>query len=277
MHYYQFHIGDYVSHTIHLSLEEDLAYRRLLDMYYDSESPIPNNIPLVSRKLRMSADVVQTVLDEFFELSDEGYRNFRADSEISDYRKIIDKQKNNIDTKIITFQHRTFVDAYIINYIFGPVGYVFRSRFKDNIFIKNYIDKYGGVDVSTESNQGSSKRIVDYCRNSTNKLAIAPEDIIDYKKRIVSNNKLNVFRTGAFVPLLPIQPVVIKFYDKNPIWRNYSNGAESTPHWFLRRFLSPITYFDFYLLEECYPKINTTPKEYSDYVRDKMLQSIKDF
>lgn len=95
MHYYQFHIGDYISHTIHLSLEEDLAYRRLLDMYYDTESPIPNNIPLVSRKLRMSADVVKTVLDEFFELSDEGYRNFRADNEISDYRKFIDKQKVN--------------------------------------------------------------------------------------------------------------------------------------------------------------------------------------
>jgi len=95
MHYYQFHIGDYISHTIHLSLEEDLAYRRLLDMYYDSESPIPNNIPLVSRKLRMSADVVKTVLDEFFELSDEGYKNFRADKEISDYHKFIDKQKLN--------------------------------------------------------------------------------------------------------------------------------------------------------------------------------------
>ena len=95
MHYYQFHIGDYISHTIHLSLEEDLAYRRLLDMYYDTESPIPNNIPLVSRKLRISAEVVKTVLEEFFELSDEGYRNFRADKEINDYHKFIDKQKLN--------------------------------------------------------------------------------------------------------------------------------------------------------------------------------------
>ncbi|NDH69342.1 MAG: DUF1376 domain-containing protein, partial [Gammaproteobacteria bacterium] len=33
MHYYQFHIGDYKSHTHHLSLLEDLAYRRLLDFY----------------------------------------------------------------------------------------------------------------------------------------------------------------------------------------------------------------------------------------------------
>jgi uncharacterized protein YdaU (DUF1376 family) len=95
MHYYQFHIGDYISHTIHLSLEEDLAYRRLLDMYYDTERPIPNNIPLVSRRLRLGSDVVQSVLDEFFQASDEGYKNRRADLEIREYHEFIDKQKRN--------------------------------------------------------------------------------------------------------------------------------------------------------------------------------------
>jgi uncharacterized protein YdaU (DUF1376 family) len=95
MHYYQFHIGDYISHTIHLSLEEDLAYRRLLDMYYDTEQPIPNNIPLVSRRLRLGSDVVQSVLDEFFTLSDDGYKNHRADLEIREYHAFIDKQRNN--------------------------------------------------------------------------------------------------------------------------------------------------------------------------------------
>ena len=95
MNYYNFHIGDYISHTIHLSSEEDLAYRRLLDMYYDTELPIPNNIPLVSRKLRISAEVVKTVLDEFFELTDDGFKNFRADNEIAEYQRFIEKQKAN--------------------------------------------------------------------------------------------------------------------------------------------------------------------------------------
>jgi len=95
MNYYNFHIGDYISHTIHLSIEEDLAYRRLLDMYYDTELPIPNNIPLVSRKLRISAEVVKTVLDEFFELTDEGFKNFRAENEIAEYQRFIEKQKAN--------------------------------------------------------------------------------------------------------------------------------------------------------------------------------------
>lgn len=95
MHYYNFNIGDYMKHTLHLSPEEDLAYRRLLDMYYDTEAPIPNNIPLVSRRLRMGSEVVESVLNEFFEFTEEGYKNYRADGEIADYHKFLEKQKAN--------------------------------------------------------------------------------------------------------------------------------------------------------------------------------------
>ncbi|NDC25981.1 MAG: DUF1376 domain-containing protein, partial [Proteobacteria bacterium] len=34
MHYYPFHVGDYQAHTAHLTNTEDLAYRRMLDLYY---------------------------------------------------------------------------------------------------------------------------------------------------------------------------------------------------------------------------------------------------
>ena len=95
MHYYNFNIGDYMKHTLHLTPEEDLAYRRLLDMYYDTEAPIPNNIPLVSRRLRMAFEIVESVLNEFFDLTDEGYKNYRADGEIADYHKFLEKQKAN--------------------------------------------------------------------------------------------------------------------------------------------------------------------------------------
>ena len=95
MHYYQFNIGDYIKNTLHLSLEEDLAYRRLLDLYYDSEQPIPNDIPKVSRRLRLASDVIESVLNEFFELTENGYRNHRADLEISEYHDYLAKQKAN--------------------------------------------------------------------------------------------------------------------------------------------------------------------------------------
>jgi len=89
MHYYDFHIGDYRSATSHLNNEEDLAYRRLLDMYYDTEQPIPLDIQWVSRRLRLGSDVVQTVLNDMFEHTDNGYKNKRADEEIQAYHSFL--------------------------------------------------------------------------------------------------------------------------------------------------------------------------------------------
>jgi uncharacterized protein YdaU (DUF1376 family) len=95
MHYYQFNIGDYNKHTMHLSPLEDITYRRLLDMYYDTEAPIPTDIPWVSRRLRIEAGIVKAMLIEFFEYTENGYINRRADAEIASYHGFIEKQKLN--------------------------------------------------------------------------------------------------------------------------------------------------------------------------------------
>jgi uncharacterized protein YdaU (DUF1376 family) len=95
MHYYQFHIGDYLSATSHLSNDEDLAYRRLLDMYYDTEKPIPIDIQWVSRRLRLGSEIIQSVLNDMFEYTEFGYKNSRADEEIRAYHSYLEKQKAN--------------------------------------------------------------------------------------------------------------------------------------------------------------------------------------
>jgi len=83
--WYKFHIGDYLTHTVHLSDAEDLAYRRLLDLYYMSEKEIPLNTELVARKIRLDLDITETVLDEFFEKTETGYFNARCDAEVAKY------------------------------------------------------------------------------------------------------------------------------------------------------------------------------------------------
>ena len=85
MHYYQFNIGDYKSHTEHLSEMEDLAYRRLLDWYYLHESPIPIDIDEVSRQIRMRShtECIAVVLREFFEQTKKGWVSHRANIEIA--------------------------------------------------------------------------------------------------------------------------------------------------------------------------------------------------
>jgi len=90
MHYYQFNIGDYMSHTRNLSLLEDLAYRRLLDEYYLHERPLNSGVASVARQvgMREHEEVVGYVLGMFFVLkSDEdGWINARCDREIEQYR-----------------------------------------------------------------------------------------------------------------------------------------------------------------------------------------------
>ena len=67
MHYYQFHIGDWALHTSHLTLEEEAVYRRILDFYYDTETPIPEDTSAVARRLRLGshADLVPVILSEY--------------------------------------------------------------------------------------------------------------------------------------------------------------------------------------------------------------------
>lgn len=85
MHYYQFNIGDYKSHTEHLSEMEDLAYRRLLDWYYLHESAIPLDIQETARQIRMRShtDCIAVVLQEYFERTDDGWVHHRANKEIA--------------------------------------------------------------------------------------------------------------------------------------------------------------------------------------------------
>lgn len=88
MHYYQFNIGDYASHTRHLEPMEDLIYRRLLDLYYLHERPLSDDASIVAKQigLRDEAARVRDVLNEFFERTEDGYRSVRADKEIENYR-----------------------------------------------------------------------------------------------------------------------------------------------------------------------------------------------
>ena len=93
MHYYQFNIGDYASHTRHLSIIEDIAYRRLLDLYYLHERPLGDCSANVARLIGMSeySQEVETVLIEFFEHIDGGYINSRADKEIQHYHSKVEQ------------------------------------------------------------------------------------------------------------------------------------------------------------------------------------------
>jgi uncharacterized protein YdaU (DUF1376 family) len=93
MIWYKFHIGDYLTHTVHLSDAEDLAYRRLLDLYYMSEKMIPLDHEAVARKIRLDLDITESVLGEFFERTEEGYFNNRCHAEVLKYQHQVENNR----------------------------------------------------------------------------------------------------------------------------------------------------------------------------------------
>jgi uncharacterized protein YdaU (DUF1376 family) len=95
MHHYPFHVGDYLLKTVHLDPMEDLCYRRLLDIYYSSECPIPLETESVARRLRLSTEVVLKVLREFFREEKDGWHKGRCDREIVDYKARANRAREN--------------------------------------------------------------------------------------------------------------------------------------------------------------------------------------
>ena len=93
MHYYNFHIGDYKSHTSHLSVIEDIAYRRLLDFYYLHEKPIKQHDIARQIGMREHEQDVLTILDEFFLSSPQGFVHSRADKEIARFKEFAEAGK----------------------------------------------------------------------------------------------------------------------------------------------------------------------------------------
>lgn len=103
MNYYEHHIGDYAQATAHLSFIEDAAYSRLIRKYYAEEKPIPADLKAVQRlvgaRTKEERQAVSDILDEFFELEDDGWHNKRCDDEIARYRGKQDKARASAEAR----------------------------------------------------------------------------------------------------------------------------------------------------------------------------------
>lgn len=87
MNYYNHHIGDYSRDTGHLSMLEHGAYRKMLDIYYATEKPLPLDrarlYRLLSCQRGLERSTVDSVLTEFFSERDDGWHHKRCDEELS--------------------------------------------------------------------------------------------------------------------------------------------------------------------------------------------------
>ena len=101
MNYFPFHVGDYVASTAHLSWDEDMAYTRLIRVYYQTEKPIPKDkaYRLARATTQTQKAAVDSVLEEFFTLDAGAYRQSRCEEEIAKFTDKQSKAKRSADAR----------------------------------------------------------------------------------------------------------------------------------------------------------------------------------
>ena len=103
MNYYEHHIGDYIKDAAHLTMLEDASYRRLIDAYYTREGPLPADKKECQRLARSRTKgecvAVDLVLDEFFDLREDGWHQKRCDEEIARFQDKSRKAKQSADVR----------------------------------------------------------------------------------------------------------------------------------------------------------------------------------
>jgi uncharacterized protein YdaU (DUF1376 family) len=98
MNYYQRYIGDYMRDAGHLSMLEHGAYTQLLDFFYATEKPIPNNedkYQIIGARTKQEKAATDKVLSNFFVLKKTGWVNKRAQQEMKKMRAKILLAKSN--------------------------------------------------------------------------------------------------------------------------------------------------------------------------------------
>jgi uncharacterized protein YdaU (DUF1376 family) len=108
MNYYEHHIGDYAEATAHLTFIEDATYTRLIRKYYATEKPLPIDVKLVQRLINARSkeekNSVISVLNEFFTLTDDGWRQERCDHEIARFKDKQIKARRSAEGRWQAFQ-----------------------------------------------------------------------------------------------------------------------------------------------------------------------------
>jgi uncharacterized protein YdaU (DUF1376 family) len=103
MNYYEHHIGDYTVATTHLTFIEDATYSRLLRRYYSTEKPLPSDVKLIQKLIGavsgLEKNAVVNMLNEFFVLTADGWRQRRCDHEIKRYKDKQNKAKRNAESR----------------------------------------------------------------------------------------------------------------------------------------------------------------------------------
>ena len=95
MKHYRFDVEAYLKNTSHLDDADDLAYRRMLDIYYMTEKPLTLDIADLIEKVNLDQDIVEAVLVQFFHRTHDGWYNGLCEKRIASRRDHREKNSKN--------------------------------------------------------------------------------------------------------------------------------------------------------------------------------------
>lgn len=174
---------------------------------------------------------------------------------VKDYRKF------KHDAEILVFQHNSYYDLYALTQFFGAKNMtgIFDSTMLE-VPIINVILKNLGVIVIDKKQKNNSQKLIDYINNSNNKkyIAIAPAG---GKGSI--EDKIGSFKTGAFIPMKPVTPVLIRYKDDKGTWFIKYGVKDCFLDFFRLRWFYTC---EMIILEEITADGCRTPREYADKV-----------
>jgi len=185
--------------------------------------------------------------------------------EIEGLEKYYDFKKNNT-RGLAVFNHVSMLDGLILlNEFKCPITFLVNKNFFTNLF-KNFIEKHNGIMVDTNKKQNNTQKIIELVNNRKKNdpvLFIAPSgggEAMNQKDKF----KLSEFKTGAFVTLSPILPIIIKF---NPYYIDPKTTEETVSH--IIENTNNLSY-KVKILDPIYPQENDTIESFRDRVYEKM-------
>ena len=81
--WYKFNYRDYRNETFGLPDAEDLAYRRLIDLYYANEGRIPADKAALERMVALDYDCIEPVLKSYFRRLPDRWAHDRLDQDLA--------------------------------------------------------------------------------------------------------------------------------------------------------------------------------------------------
>ena len=169
-------------------------------------------------------------------------------------KHLFNKHYNN---KILIYNHSCIFDGFfLISYLY-PFSIVIKKSV--SLIIKPIIKWCDGIILKNDGN--GTRDITDHVNKGKRILMIAPEG--------GTSNGMGLlpFKTGAFAPLKPIQPVILHYPNKhvNVAW---CNG--NTLMYFYNMLTQFVNYSSIEVLPLQFPLPDETPESYRDRIRDLM-------